>query len=308
MTMSNNYNANIYLTTEDLNNIENRIENTTNEVREKVYNNTNSYLRNIQVGDNLGGKTLYLSFPRTSYENILDEDTSDVTFIMTDNNSRIAYRYYNTSNVKGITAFHRISSSFLGKYLYACYTTSNNPYLNIIRLKLPKNFGIVTNIDINNPFYQYVKIYDETIIPNYTKHIWVDNEVLTMQKIDNIEQGVKNIGYYYEKPDGWVQEKEWLGEGTISSITNYGVGVKTISYQDFNRWYNNLDLIDFDDLNDITLWNAINDISQVEWDSESDEEWFDNFIINVYELMTENNNISITENNNNIEVTTTERI
>ena len=148
-----------------------------------------------------------------------------------------------------------------------------------------------------NEIYQYIKIFDEKLIPNYEKHTWVDNEPLTMQKIDHIEKGVNNIGLYYEKPIGWVNEKEWLPTSTRKYAGNYGVGVKTISYQDLNRWYNNLELIDFSDLNEITIWNAINDISQIEWNGESNEEWVDNFNLVLYEITTEDNNTLITESN-----------
>lgn len=276
--MSNNYNANIYLTTNDLNNVEERIEELTEDIREKVFDNTNAYLRNIQVGDDLGGKTLYLSFPRTSYEDISIEDTVDKIIIVTDSDSRVSYRYYTESDIKGIVVYYKTESSvFMGKYLYACYTTKINPHLNMVRIKLPQGFGKATSVDITNPFYQYVKIYDESVIPNYTKHRWYDGEILTMQKIDNIEQGVKNIGFYYEKPNGWLNEKEWLGINTIYAyaITNYGVGIKTISYQDLNRWYNNLELINFDDLDNMTIWNAKNDITQLSWNEDSDIEWID---------------------------------
>ena len=272
-------------------------------------------LRNIKVGDDLSGKTLYLSFPRTIYENIPDIDTATHIFIAIATNNTvigICYRYYPNSN-KAIGVRLKDDSSETGyiiKYLYSysLITDNGNPYLNYVRFTLPLDYGVVTSIDANSEFYQYVKIYDESVIPNYTKHTWVDNEQLTMQKIDNIEQGVRNIGRYYEKPNGWVQEKEWLPDSNKNYAGNYGVGIKTISYQDLNRWYNNLDLIDFNDLNDITIWNAVNDISQIEWNGESDEEWVDNFIINVYELITEDDNTLITEDNNVIEVTTSERI
>ena len=308
--MSNNYNANIYLTTKDLNDIEDRIENITEECQEQIFDNDSNNLRNIQVGDDLGGKTLYLSFPRTTNELIPDTDTNNHYIINIGNDYSICYKCYSSGpKIVGVRYKNRTSDTgYLIQFLYAHNINAINPYLNFVRFKLPKNCGKVTSIDTDNPFYQYIKIYDESMIPDYTKHIWTDNEVLTMQKIDNIEQGIKNIGFYYDKPNGWVNEKEWLGKNAIKSATNYGVGVKTISYQDLNRWYNNLDLINFDDLSNMTIWNAIDDISQIEWNNESNEEWVDNFIINVYELNTEDNNILITENNDNLAIITTQRL
>ncbi len=294
--MSNSYNANIYFKTSDLNNIENQIEEITEDIRENVFDNTDAYLRNIQVGDNLGGKTLYLSFPRDTHTNIPTTDTATHLFIAISNNDTtvgVGYKYYTDSNKAiGVRVKNKSSDTgYILQYLYSySLTTDNgNPYLNYIRFTLPLDYGVVTSIDSNNTFYQHVKIYDETVIPNYTKHRWYDNELLTMQKIDNIEQGIKNIGYYYEKPDGWVNEKEWLGTNSIEAINrkkaNYGVGVKTISYQDLNRWCNNLELITFDDLNNTTIWNAKNDITQLIWNEDSDVEWIDGFRTAINDLI-----------------------
>lgn len=68
--MNNNYDSNMYLITSYLNDFENQIDYVTNQIQEKVFDDAQSPLRNIQVGDNLSGKTLYMSFPRDSYENI----------------------------------------------------------------------------------------------------------------------------------------------------------------------------------------------------------------------------------------------
>ena len=81
--MNNYYNSDMYLKTSDLNNIENDIESITDEIQQNVFNNQQSPLRNIRVGDNLNGKTLYLSFPKNIYEYIT---TSENNFITTDNN------------------------------------------------------------------------------------------------------------------------------------------------------------------------------------------------------------------------------
>ena len=308
--MSNNYNANIYLNKNDLNDIEDRIKDITDQIRENIYDNTNSFLRNIQVGDVLSGKTLYLSLPRTVHESIADTDTLTHTIITIDDNKYIVYKYVNGYKHIGIRVPDPDDSSNNKIFYFYGYSTTNqngNPYLNQVRFKLPKDFGTVTYVSSNN-ICQYIKICDETIIPNYTKHIWVDNELPTMQKIDNIEHSINNIGLYYEKPNGWVQEKEWLPNATKRYAGNYGVGIKTISYQDLNRWYNNLDLIDFSDLNNITIWNAINDISQIEWNGESDEEWVDNFNLVLYDFTTEDNNTLITENGDTMLVLVNERV
>ena len=58
----NEYNANMYLATNMLNNIENQIEDVTSNIEEYVFSNTVNNMKNIEVGDNLNDKMLYLSF------------------------------------------------------------------------------------------------------------------------------------------------------------------------------------------------------------------------------------------------------
>jgi hypothetical protein len=93
-----------------------------------------------------------------------------------------------------------------------------------------------------------------------------------MQKIDNIENAIKNIGRYYYKPVNWLNTREWLKTSTIDD-DNDNMNIQNISYQDLNRWTNNLNLISFDDLDKMTIWNS--EITQLEWDEQSDIEWED---------------------------------
>lgn len=260
----NNYNANIYLTPTDLNDIENMVEDITNDIQEKIFDNTQSSLRNIQVGDNLSGKTLYLSFPRDTYESI--NNTTRVDLITIDTNTRIAYIYNNNKK------YVYIKYNVIDYFIYAKDDNSFNPYLNFVRVKLPYNFGTVTEIDSSDDLFQYIKIYDnENIIPNYVKNTYSANDLPTMKQIDNIEQGIKNISDYYYRPSGFIGAREWLGTAELGADNNYGVGIKNISYQDLNRWTNNLNLIDFDDIDMMCIWNS--DISNISWDIDNDEEW-----------------------------------
>lgn len=262
--MNNNYNANLYLTPSDLNYIENTLNTLTEQVQSIVFNSTSSPLRNIQVGDNLSGKTIYLSFPRDSYQNITN--STKVNLITINNNTGISYIYNN--NVRYIY----IRYNNINHYIYAKKDIALNPYLNYVRVKLPYDFGIVTAVNTNQTLFQYIKIYDdEYIIPDYVKHTWTDNELLSMQRIDNIENGIKNIGYYYYKPDGFIGSKEWLGTAELGKSNNYCVGMKNISNQDLTRWTNNLNLINFDNINRLTIWNS--SISEIDWNEENDTEW-----------------------------------
>ena len=119
--------------------------------------------------------------------------------------------------------------------------------------------------------YQYLKIYDnEDIIPSYSKHTWTQNEVLTMKNIDNIENGIKNIGYFYYQPNGWIGSREWLKTSNVDNIDT-NLNTQNISYLDINRWMKNLSLINFDNINNMTIWNT--NISNIIWNTNSDVEW-----------------------------------
>jgi len=253
----------MYLTTSDLNTLENMIESITNEIQEKIFNNTSSSLRNIQVGDNLNSKVLYNSFPVDLYESISGDGT-DV--IVTDENRRIYYMKIGSS----VDIYRVILQENTNKLLYQTYMTTDGPSVinNGLETSLPYNMGTVTQLDTNNDIYQYMKIYDnEDIIPDYVKHIWQDDELLSMQKINNIENGIRNIGKYFYQPDGWINTREWIIRNGNS------VRTQSLSYKDLNRWYTNLSLIKFDRLDELTLWNT--NITQLEWNKNSDMEWED---------------------------------
>lgn len=267
--MEDNYESLMYLTLNDLNQIENKIEELTSLIQENIYDNQQSPLRNIQVGDDLSGKTLYLSFPKDSYEDITSSDV--IFFIKAQDVLGLYYQLYNNlyKTISVRTFDETTSSGFRNYYAYSknINSNTNNPYLNNIRFKLPNDYGIVTEIDDESPFYQYVKIYDdETIIPNYEKKTWVLNEIPYMQDIDRIEQGIKNLGDYFTKPKGWITTKDWIKTNTIDDRSDYGVGSKGFSYIDINRWIHNLNLIDEKDMDNITIWNT--NKTQYYWNEE----------------------------------------
>jgi len=260
--MNNTYNSNTYLNTSDLNTIENLIESITNEIQEKIFNNQTSSLRNIQVGDNLSSKTLYDSFPPNIYNSISGSGTN---VIVTDTGKYIYYQK-TTSGSTEIYRIHLVENKT--RILYQLYSmlTGKTVTHNGLETSLPYNMGVVTQINTNNNIYQYMKIYEnENIIPNYVKHVWQDNELPSMQKITNIERGIKNIGRYFYEPYGWVPTVDWIVKDGNS------VRTKSISYVDLNRWYNNLSLINFDNLDELTLWNT--EFTQLDWNKYSDIEW-----------------------------------
>lgn len=65
----------------------------------------------------------------------------------------------------------------------------------------------------------------------YTSKIWVKKDFLLYTYLNNIENGIENLGKGYFKPYGWQNKKIW----------NKGM---SFSYKDVNRWLNNLNIIE----------------------------------------------------------------
>ena len=267
--MRDNYESFMYLAPDDLDAVENKIEELTNLIQENIYDGQQSPLRNIQVGDDLSGKTLYLSFPRNSYNYI--NNTVEQNIITIDNNFYIGSVNLADRGYKVIRVHYTGTNPFI-------YSKDENvegvtnPYLNYVRFKLPDDYGIVTEINQNNDFYQYIKIYEnEEIIPDYVTKTWVSNEIPFMQDIDKIEEGVKNLGKYFTKPIGWITTRTWFNTNTVTDRSDYCAGSKGFSYQDINRWIHNLNLIEQEDMGDFTIWNT--DKTEYEWEGHS--EWSD---------------------------------
>lgn len=280
--MNNTYNANIYLTKNDLNNIEYEIGLLTEQIQENIFDNQTSPLRNIQVGDNLNLKTLYLDIPTNFYSTY---DTIKFIDIATTSNNNKLYLMYTRTDTVGEDVKQIIKMQVLYRkkdstvydsydlYSYVNNITTGKTILETNKkyFKLPRDFGTITSIDTNNDGYQYIKIHeDESIIPDYEPYIWEDDEFPSMQKIDNIEQGIKNIGEYYYKPIGWINSREWLKTSTINNMYD-NMNMQNISYTDLNRWLSNLNLINFEDLNSMTIWNS--SVSEIDWNMQNDTDW-----------------------------------
>lgn len=271
--MEANYNADMYITHSDFSEVENKLEEVTNRVQDIIYFEETSQLRNIEVGDDLSGKTLYLSFPTNAYEYINNEEYTEYV-ISTTGEQGITFRY----DVSVLMSLKYITIKYLNEdeeyvanliYSFDMDDAVGNPYLNIVRFKLPDNFGVVSNINENTELYQYIKIYeDESIIPDYVKKEWSQNEIPFMQDIDRIEQGIKNLGDYCTKPIGWVTPRVWLGTNSVDNRSDYNVSSKGFSYQDINRWITDLNLIDNVDMERGTFWNT--NKTEYIWNEEDD--------------------------------------
>lgn len=67
-------------------------------------------------------------------------------------------------------------------------------------------------------------------VDTYTAKTWVKKDFLIYTYLENIENGIKNLGKGYFRPFGWQNKKTWT-KGM------------SFSYKDVNRWWNNLNLI-----------------------------------------------------------------
>lgn len=258
----NTYNEHMYLKTSDLNNIENKIYELTDEIQKKIFNNQSSSLRGIRIGDNLDFKKIYMYFPMILHKSMIG---NDIRFIETTN----GYFTYTAESYAGGFYTQYTIDMYIGNertrlYELYAYTDNTPPYTVTQSILCDGDIGVVTHVNTNDPVYKCMFVYDnDDVIPNYVKHTWVDNELLSMQKMDNIERGVANIGRFYYKPQGWEPTIEWFD--------NTNKNIRSISFRDLNRWVNNLSLINFDKLNEMTIWNT--EYTQIVWNKYSSVKW-----------------------------------
>lgn len=103
-------------------------------------------------------------------------------------------------------------------------------------------------------------------IPTYNKKTWILNELPFIQEIDRIEKAIYNLGEYYIEPKGWQTLKKWITDDNLYPI-------KSFDYRDWNRWINNLSLMDTSEISNMTLWDGN---SLINWNEISDINWIDN--------------------------------
>ena len=103
--------------------------------------------------------------------------------------------------------------------------------------------------------------------PTFSAKEWLLNEFPYIQEIDRIERGIDNLQKYWYKPDGWINCKIWLTGSETQQV------IKSFSFQDINRWINNMDLIEPVIGDNTTIWNIQ---SFINWNEESNIDWRDN--------------------------------
>lgn len=107
------------------------------------------------------------------------------------------------------------------------------------------------------------QVSEVTDIPEFVPKTWVKNELPFIQEINRIENGIFNLGEYYNRPAGWLPTKEWITDDNQYPI-------KAFDYRDWNRWVNNLSKFKLDIVLTDTIWNGA---SFILWEEESDVDW-----------------------------------
>lgn len=270
---------NNYLTADLLNDMETRVSDLHKAFRDK-FSLTETTLRNLYdseagIADNLGIKTLHLSFPWESYEKMSNTDWQNMVTINETNYIRYCKLVYGGDNLYVISFYN--SADGIDYYLYSKWESEINNAQNYIRYKLPENIGKVTAIDesanIVGSLYWQIKVVDNyTKLLEYNKKTWQDNEIPYLQYIDNIEEGINDVAEFFIKPIGY-EYKTWTTTGYCGIGTNdCGLAQKPISLNDFTRWKKNIELLEetFDLI--INVWNVV---SYINWNEESNFEWED---------------------------------
>ena len=124
------------------------------------------------------------------------------------------------------------------------------------------------NYDDLNNVEAIIKDYTDQVsvvtdIPEFIPKTWVKNELPFIQEINRIENGIFNLGEYYNRPAGWLPTKEWITEDNQYPI-------KAFDYRDWNRWVNNLSIFKLDIVLTDTIWNGA---SFILWEEKSDVGW-----------------------------------
>lgn len=258
---------NNFLNKTNLNDIELKVANLHKLFRDK-YKIKETHLRNIEIGDNLSNKKLYLNFPWEAYENINGYNK----FIIVDDKQFLSYLGNNASEEKFIYYMYLNMSM----RLYSKNNNDINNSINYIRYKLPEEYGVVSFVDKNDEFYKYIKIEDDEYkLLEYNKKSWDSNEIPYLQNIDNIEQGIESVANILFKPKEY-EEKQWTTLGFFDiENSDYGLAQKPISSKDFDRWNKNIKLLESIIDSIFCIWNVV---SYIDWDNDSqfEFEWEEN--------------------------------
>lgn len=189
----------------------NDIYNIVNIIEEKLSINSpfqKTIKRNIQVGDDLSGKTIYFEFPDDFYDSILNDVAGGQSNVITTSSHSIL-EYSNIYN-----SVATVSKDSWMNTIYYANTDTAEVYSNLTEITLESDWGKVTSINENLSAYNYIYIYETEIIKkNHGDFLYAED----LQRIeDNIEIIAQCVNTSFKK-------RNWY---CLSVIT----------YEDINRW------------------------------------------------------------------------
>jgi len=163
--------------------------------------------RNIQLGDDISGKTLYLEFPSTLYNGIINDVGGGQDDILVTDEGNSLIEYVNVSN-----SVATVSINSWMDMLYYANTATSEVYTNLAEIQLSDDFGVVTELN-NLSALQYIYIEDEGL--EYKRGDFLTSDILQLLE-NNLEQ-IANI------VDTSFIKRNW-----------YYLSV--ITFEDINRW------------------------------------------------------------------------
>lgn len=82
---------------------------------------------------------------------------------------------------------------------------------------------------VANLYNSYSSILENQYVPK----TWSNNELVFIDDIKHIEDGIDYIGSCLEYPEGFIRGKEWNTQSDCN-----------ISYKDLNRWMRNIEYLE----------------------------------------------------------------
>lgn len=217
----------------DFNTIENKLEEVMQELRDLGYaKSKNLFDINATIDGKFYDSDGTLGTATNSFGEMFEIEPSTIYSLSIKNNYSSSFRRYvfifdeNMNRLKALGWGDRVASNTT--YIRENYTVpANAKYITISQIDCPiankNDVEIMFEKGSATPYVPYKDI-------SYTKKTWVATDYLLYTYLNNIEDGLKNIGKVYFRPKGWQETKTWAGG-------------MSFSYRDVNRWINNLNLI-----------------------------------------------------------------
>lgn len=116
-------------------------------------------------------------------------------------------------------------------------------------------------VDINNKISSHFDMYTiYQTISDYFK----EYDFFWLEDVDYIEKAIDYISSFLYQPNGYIDKKVWIEGNKIID--------RTFDYNDYNRWINNLSLLENIDITkEKWLWNLKEYDTQ--WGEQADLEW-----------------------------------